>query len=534
MNSLPSARRLLPPSWRLLPLLVLACGGPNNPGQTQPDLPQVSVLVDETNTVGRSVRLSISVSGCSKVQKLELFDNDTLLKVVPYTASPTPVELTSEELKYPQGLAANLALLASVTCDDGRKNVSQAQLATFMPVAEVIDPPSEGEQVVPDYFAVDGSGDSATFIGCGVENNVPKLYRVKKSDPTHYDSLDMPFTCDASTTVTERKPASRGTRWIWTSGKQGLAMDVNFKRLGDTGVTSTKEHLALNQLTVAPDGSAIVDDGNDIQRVLTTGVVKWTGPKDAVSNAGELLGEPVVRSSSDEVVVARKEQSASENAVDVRVAVYAFSTGELKKTYRIAHISHIQNVMGVFNATGSVLYLSLQGDTTALVEACAIGVPDLCQAGTTPKSRLWVSDALQGNIVALLPYSNGTRLAAITSNRYWFLDAQSSSSTAGKVVNKGQMPLTPNGALMARFIQPGLNDGSFYIFNSGQGTSSTPYPAPVELMATDSAEKGLLYRYQTSGSSLFGALDEAGTLWLRVGRKLVRPMTPAQYRQLVP
>jgi hypothetical protein len=56
----------------------------------------------------------------------------------------------------------------------------------------------------------------------------------------------------------------------------------------------------------------------------------------------------------------------------------------------------------------------------------------------------------------------------------------------------------------------------------------------VEIVSTDLAERGELFRYQIPGSSLAGSTDDSGTLWLRVGRKLVRPLPPDQYRQVRP
>lgn len=532
---LPPPRRLLAPSL-LSSLVALSCGGTGS-GSTQPDLPQASILVEDTNTVGKSVKLTISVSGCTQVQKLELLNDDALLKTVPFSGNPTAVELTTTDISFAQGISANLSLTARVTCDDGRTNVSQAQPATFLPVAEVIEPINDSDQVVPDYFAVDGSGDNASFVGCGLDSGRSYLYRVKKSDPTHYDSFEMSFTCGPNTIVTARKPASSGTRWVWTPGQSALSIDANFKRTGDTDLAT-----AVATLTVGPDGSALVSDGHTLQRVLPSGTVQWTAPNDDVSSGGDILGDPIVRkggtSASDTVAVAKQELNL--DAVDVRVAIYKYSDGSLVSTYKIAHITPIQTVLGAFDATGTVLYLSMQTDSTTnplvAIEACAVGASttELCKAGTTTKTRLWASDSLPGNLVGMFPYNNGTRLAAIAGNRYWFLDAQSTSATVGKVVNKGQLPLTPNGALVARFVQQGLNDSSFYIFNSAQASDDVPYPGPVEIMATDAAEKGLLYRYQTPGNSLYGSLDDSGAMWLRVGRKLVKPLTLAQYRQLMP
>jgi hypothetical protein len=73
----------------LLPLLSLACNNP--PPPTTPDLPQVSLLVEEPNSVGKSIKLTIATSGCDQVQGLELFDGTEPLKQVASGGTSTPV-----------------------------------------------------------------------------------------------------------------------------------------------------------------------------------------------------------------------------------------------------------------------------------------------------------------------------------------------------------------------------------------------------------------------------------------------------------
>jgi hypothetical protein len=97
------------------------------------------------------------------------------------------------------------------------------------------------------------------------------------------------------------------------------------------------------------------------------------------------------------------------------------------------------------------------------------------------------------------------------------------------VLNKDQKPLSPTGALVARIAQPGPGS-AFYLFTSPVSSFDGKTPFPMEIIATDAAEKGELYRYQVPGGSLSGALDDSGALWLRVGRKLVKPLALEQYR----
>jgi len=179
------------------------------------------------------------------------------------------------------------------------------------------------------------------------------------------------------------------------------------------------------------------------------------------------------------------------------------------------------------NAAGTQLYIAVQSGTSANVKACATdGATQGCDA---PNLQWRTSAPLTGWMVALVPYASGSRVAAVAANHTWFLNA-----TNGQVVNKGGQSISPTGALVPRQVLVGP-DSVFYSFNSAAlQPGQTMLPSPVEIVATDVAEKGELYRYQLSGGSLAGSTDDSGTLWLRVNRKLVRPLSPAQYRQVRP
>ncbi len=522
-----SSRRplALVPGLLLLPVFALSCD-PSPPPITQPDLPQVSIQLDEPNTVGTSLKFSIATGGCDSVAKLEVLDNDTLLKQVAFAGNPTPVELKSNELRYTRGLALNLSLVARVACADGRVNVSQAQAATFFPVAEVISPPGTTGQVVPTYFVAEGSGSSTTFIGCGREGTRSFLYRVALAKPNEPDRLEMPFECDASTVITDRKPAGTGWRWVWTPGKGAIAVAPNFTYTRKGNAELGEDVL---RLVITPDGDALASSEFEFQRVSPENVVRWAETSSEVP--GNLSGEPLVRTgtlANTFVVPALNQRTAN---VEVIVAVFDYTNGKYKSHTVVDTVTNSQSALTAFDTTGTVLYVATQNATSANVKACLIS-DARCQAGT-PTSRQWISDELEGEVAAMVPYNNGSRLAVITRNRFWFLDARNGSSTAGKSLNKDGRPLSPSGALVARYAQQSLTGGAFYMFNSGAATTTNPNPDPIEIIATDEAEKGLLYRYQTPGTSLFGALDDSDTLWLRVGRKLVKPLTPQQYRQVL-
>ncbi|HEX8538050.1 MAG TPA: hypothetical protein VF664_11345, partial [Cystobacter sp.] len=463
-----------------------------------------------------------------QVQRLELFNDTTFIKQVPYAGNPTPVELAHTELSYALGLAVPLSLSARVTCADGRTNVSQGQVATFFPVEEVVEPASVNSQVLPDYFVADGSGDSVSFIGCAMDGARPYLYRVDKNNPTTPQRVEINFPCDATTLITDRKPAGTGIRWVWTPHRGLLALDANFK-------VTFSVNADVENLVVAADGNAFLYNATGLYLTTPQGKVRWS--REYAGAANLLPGRPA----GDPVHITRGSQAGRvfvplrENHVDtanIRVVVLDYATtdpnGKQLFQYEIDELNPIQDIWVAFNDTGTVMYLGTQQQGAATVRACALGANLPACVASNPQSRLWISDPIPGALAALIPYAHNSRLAVITANRFWFMDVTRNSLTEGRIVNKDLQALTPTGALVGRFAQPGKDD-AFFMFNSAPGTN----PYPVEIVATDKAEQGLLYRYQIPGGlSLYGALDDAGTLWMRAGRKLVKPFSLAEYRQL--
>lgn len=517
MVTLPSRRALVRPAL-LLSFLSLACNNP--PPPTTPDPPQVTVSVAEPNAVGSSFKLSISVSGCDQVQSLEVLDNNVQIKQVAYGGNPTSVELTTGDLRFPRPITIDLALAARVTCADGRSNISQTQSASFFPVEEIVEPANVNEQVLPDFFVADGSGATTSFIGCSKEGNLSYLYRVKKSDPQHPDKMLMPFECTVDTAISDRKPASTGWRWVWTPGKGAFAIDPTFsKPLGYTG------DKRVAYVTVASNGNAFLSETQTVQLWSPAGTEVWF--KD-FSMEGSLMGEPFLRPDQKTIVLPLLGAVEAGN-IYVTVDVLNSADGS-KGTYNIDKMP-ISNAPPVaFDPTGTVLYLSTQGTSAANVRACAIGKASLCRPGTD--AWLWTSNDLTGTMAALLPYNNGSRLAAITTNRFWFLDVKNVQGTTAPLVNKDQQPLASSGSLVSNTVLAGPGtSGAIYLFNSGMPSDSNPHPYPVELIVTDAVEKGELYRYQVPGGSVYGALDDSGTLWLRVGPRLVKPYALSWYRE---
>jgi hypothetical protein len=531
-------RALVRPALLLLPLFSLACPQPP-PDTTTPDLPQVSVVVDEPNTVGQRLKVSLSTSGCDQVQRLDLLDNNELLKQVSYGGNPTPVVLEMNEIRYGRGIAANLSLTARVTCADGRTNVSQAQPATFFPVAEAIDPVNANEQMVPNYFIAEGreaNGGTVSFIGCAQEGTGRQgLYKVTKNPAATAKRLEMLIPCAESTVITEKK---NGWRWVWTPNQGILALGANQFESGT--VSTVLRNVKADRLAITPEGDALVYDSGEgvtpatLKLITTAGTTKWvissadTSGNPATTLSGFLIGDPVFTGVGSAVIPVGNGFGDDTPGGLVRVGALNYISGFWSRFVNIDELSATPGDLPpavAFNPSGTQLYIASQiSNTTAYVRACAISGSGTESPCDPPTNLKWTSSDLTGYVVSLVPYADGSRLAVVAARHTWFLNTAN-----GTVVNKDRQSISPGGALFPRQVVLGAN-GAFYLLTSGAPTDAQPTPWPVEIVATDVAEKGELYRYQIPGGSIAGATDDAGVLWLRVGRKLVKPLVPEQYR----
>lgn len=515
-----------------LSLVVLSCGGGGG-GGNQKDPPQVTLTVPKPNVAGPKLTVMVGATGCDQIQSLQLFDREDFLKTVPYSGPGTvPVDLAFNEVKYTRGLAVQMSLKARVVCADGRQNDSQPQPATFFPAAEVIEPPAAGGQVVTDNFVTEGKLPLIYFIGCGNEaGGIPKLYKVEKNNGP-VKSVAMPFLCNASTVITPKHPAT-GKRWVWTPNAGAMAVDTELNITG-------RVNAPLDILVVGADGDAVVYDAGSggslvgVARVShQTGTVKWS-----YTPRGFLINSPVAR--SDDVLIAtitaNGAPSGRANIIVSRVdyGTQNPSTGGLElsafimKEVASANPIPTEAPPTVFSPDGNLLYMSFTGiGNVTQVFACvtnATGCEGAAQRWATPPT-------LNAAISALVPYAAGTRLAAIAPQQVWFLDTNN-----GAVTNKGGAALSPEGGLVVLQVQSGAppNAQAFFLLNGPAPQAGLPAPQPLEIVATDDPAKGELYRYQVNAGSLSVAMDEAGTLWMRVGGSLVRPLTLNEYRQVRP
>ncbi len=521
-------------AWRAA--LVLAsglsasCGDPKPP--PTPDPPQVTLTVPEGIIADTVLKVIVTVSGCDTVKTLAINHQDTRLKTFPYSSGTVTLELAKGDIPYPAaGLAANLSLNAEAECDDGRKNRSQPQAATFLPVAKrVVDPQGTG-QVVTDAFVIEGIGSNASFIGCGVlTTGVSVLYRVDANGRVQGEPKPMPVACNAETVITERF-GSNGTRWVWTPGVGAFAMDSGLN------VTSrTDSTLSPTMLSVMPDGDALMADSiGHVHRVshdASGGIarVKWR------FEAPEAVLIPPLARGDGMVLVASMSQNANVNLTDVIVSeinasdippqvdgrIFARSTFTLRTIPRSDPLP-----VAAFNADGSTLYLGFRlANNQSHVVACTANQND-CEGNRST----WVSPTLPAPLAKLAVHPFTSRVLAVGTQRVWALDG------SGAIRNKDGKSVDANGALQVLQVLPGRPPSTeVFLLTAPARRSGEPAVLPQEIVAMDVSSTGdarEILRFEVA-TSLNAAVDDEGRLWMRTGFDLVQALSMGEYRRLKP
>jgi len=497
-------------------LTASACG-PDKP--VTPPPPLVTINVPEGNVVGTKVKLSVTVNGCDTVQSSQLFDRGEALKALPPNMGETLVELQSHEIRYKRGIAANMSLTAKAVCSDGRQSESQPVAVTFFPVESVLEG-GPGVQVVTDYFIADGSGSSVSFIGCGnPPTGLPMLYRVNVNGEVT-QQLQLPFVCNASTTITEKQP-STGIRWVWTPGAGVIAINESF-----TIISQPVPQLQLASLTVDPDGHALALEttGRFVRLKKDAGIGGALEMWEYAPSAS-LIGTPIFRQELGYVMLPMFSASAGSVEGEVSIHTLNFKTGPTslgepvsKPVVKFVYADATPPAASI-SADGQTMYLAFRppegaADRTVLVACPTDGT--VCES-----TQRWQSETLQGRVVLLLPYAGTNRLAAIAPQHVWFINPSS-----GAVLNKGGTALSPTGSFNVLAVQQGVGSREdFYLLN-GAGPLQT-----TEIVAVDRAENGELFRYQVPGGDLTAAVDASGALWMRVNQKLVKAKPLSDYRQ---
>lgn len=493
-------------------LALLGCGQPSHP--LPPDPPRVSLVAPGADVADSKLDLTLSLSGCDSVKALEIWDHQYFAATVTYGGNPTHVSLPYNVFHYPS-IAVDLSLTAKVICADGRTSTSNPVSVRYFPVAEVVTPQAGG-QVVPDVFIAEGQGPNVGFTGCSRNaDGTTSLVRVGRTGTVTAYNSSLPFACSNNLWFTDRNLAS-GKRWAVEPGVGAIAVDPL--------LTITAYVLGpVQYLGVGPDGDAVIYLGGNgtelIERVSQTdGKVKWSYQPDGV-----VIAPPIAQSTFGVYApIFVRPAAQTQGVIAVQRIDYDSGLPVARRDLRMITwgLGDAPPVPpAVFNNDGSLLYFAFQpqADTSVMI-ACATN-----EDGCSGSALRWQSPALPANVVAEVPWSNGSLLAAVAPQATWFLDA-----ATGAVLNKGGMAVSPEGALYTTGVQPG--QGRDFYFLNGSGVAGT---LPVELVAVDAPENGELLRFSTNGSSLMAGVDESGQLWLRVGPNLVRPLPLIEYAEVV-
>lgn len=517
-------------------LLVLAGCGPKPPPPKPPKSPpQVFLTFPEGNVVGTEIAVSVSVVGCTTVKDLGIWHTtpegaEQIVLNAPYSSSPTAVVIPANKIPYPlTGVAAQLNLKAKAVCEDDRLGSSSSVSAVFFPVEKVIS--KDGALVVPQSFVASGQGANTLFFGCsgGASAGSTQLARVNVSGDVTATKSPLPYPCTTATVITPSNLAS-GKRWAWEKDVGGYAFDVNLQISAQTSGPTTA-------LGVMPNGDAIVWDKSALNGSLkwiqhASGQVKW--PADPL---GRLAGAPTYRQSFGVYVPELNyEQATLEDTL--RIEVLNEASGSSVQTYDITKWKYglgdePLNIHVAFNNDASLIYfpVPLPGLASSQVWACSsTGV------GCSGNNRLWTTVDLPGVATVIVPFHNGSKLAAVGADFTWFIDA-----ATGGIINSADgatgfaKGIEPSGQLITYGVEVNSKGTDVYLLNGPHPNSGRPRQA-IEIVGIESPQQGEVFRYEVAvGSSVSVAVDDSGGppgsgTWLRIGNNLVKPKLMSDYR----
>jgi hypothetical protein len=504
--------------------VLSACGG-DTPPPPPPNPPQVFITAAQTALASTSLPLTINITGCQKVVVFELWHDKTRIVSLMPSKYPANVELTGADLQPlygTLGIAPNLSLFARGFCDDGRKNDSLPVGVRFLPVERTFET-ATGAPALPDGFIAEGgSGNTpTTFVGCIGTTTGTVLGRVNQEGQVLAVNMTLPFPCTATSTITELTP-STGKRWLLEPGVGAFAFDqgMNISSVFTGGAV---------QIAVDPlSGDAAIWINNALTqdslfRVRHTGGTVW-----AARPLGIMNGVPVVNNAIGQLITPFYLGDAGGQPIGtLTVQKFEWDTGRLvarndMKLQQYSYFAAPQIPNAAFNSDASVIYFPFQAAgptstrTTSGVLACGTDVPNCAEK--------WTTALFDGVIGFIVPFSSGSQLAAITASKTYFI-----STTNGQQTNFNGLGIAATGSLSTIGAQPGLGT-DFYLLDGLTGGY------PTEVVGIDAPMSGELWRFALpSGggspqSALWLAVDEAGTVWMRIGTKLVKPLTNEQYR----
>ncbi|MBS1151732.1 MAG: hypothetical protein H6Q89_3430, partial [Myxococcaceae bacterium] len=412
---------------------------------------------------------------------------------------------------------------------DGRENRSTGLGLSFFPVESVIPPVAPNSTALPDSFVAEGGVGSTptTFIGCVGTTSGTALARFDTMGNVVSANTSLPagIGCTYNSVISDKNPAT-GLRWLIEPGVGVFAFDSRPEN--PLNITAYQKAV-IPMMGVGPDGDALIWDSKAVAafnffRVSSTGAN--APPKWGAQVQGIMAGSPVVSQNVVRVVMWRG--MIGQFFGTMVVMRFDYATGSFISESALATIEYGEFNDPIipaasFNASGTLVYFSYQNSgaqkVTSQVIACASDSPTGCITG----ARSWTSPLLDAVVVAAVPFSNGSLIAAVAGKKTFFL-----SASTGQILNVYDWPIKPSGSLVTMGAQPG-NGTDFYLLNGPAGAY------PTEIIAVDSPQNGELWRVQIEGgqtplSAMNIAIDEGNQAWLRVGTNLVQPSALSLYR----
>jgi hypothetical protein len=509
-----------------------------------PNPPQVFIVAQSENVVGRSFTVQVNVSGCTRVTQLDIQQGTATIKTVPYRGANTMVEVLPGEINRffgSLGIAADLTIRAHAVCDDNREGASPPVGIRFFPVESVLSPTAAQGIVMPDTFVAEGgvANTPVSFIGCANVNGSLGLVRVNQSGDVTAVNPSPPFGCDYLASITD-KVAATGQRWLFEADKGGFAFTSHAGFPDDLTITGGVLGDSLEVFAVGPEGDAIAWDSMQaagepaLSRIRASAQISGpgTGNPNTVwlsDTPGIVNGTPVVDPSTGNLLVPSWRVGVGSTSGDQTIQCVNYASGglpigELRViTQTFAALDPMNPPGAGFSPDGRTIYVvsPVQGaPSQSMVFACGTQ----CGGGNGCAQR-WRSSPLSDVVMYVIPFAGGTRIAAISTNKVWFLD-----NNSGAVLNPSGNPTGVSGQLTVSGAQVGLGT-DFYLLAGA--------PFATEIISWDNAANGVLWRYSTNGggndpqSSMTMAIDEGGNSWLRIGVNQVKPLSLSEYRNVL-
>ncbi len=538
-------------AWSLLGIGLVACSGNQRPPDP-PAPPQVHITAPSLNVVGTSFTVKVTVTGCEVVQQIQIEQRKDPFKPAVYKGANTEVRIVPGDIARfygAAGIAADLSLTARAFCDDGRDNRSTPIALKFFPVVSSIEPTMGRNIMLPDSFVAEGGvgNTPVTFVGCANVGGMLGLVRMNTSGDLAGDcpctaapcgcNVSLPFGCNYFATISEKVAGS--LRWLYQPGAGAFAFDSNMNITG--GIT----HDSFKMFVAGPDGDAMLWDGdtvaqnNSLKKIrrdqgigsVTGGPhIAWQAPLPGIVN-----GTPIFDPTTGIFLVPSWRLPGGNLGVQT-IQFVNYTTGNISGerqlvTQKFEFLQLMEPPNVGFSPDARTIYISvpiMDSPTQSSVIACGTQGSGV---GCTPR---WRSPPLDGIVRFIIPFASGSKVAALSENKVWFLE-ESSMPTAGSVLNPSGVPSAASGTLLVNGVQTGLSS-DFYLLTAPPSPNVNTLTFATEIIAFDTPANGEVWRYALGGggdtaqNALTMAIDESGAAWLRVGVNQVKPLTLEEYR----